>query len=744
MNLFSRTTRGVRLHTKFIVLLTGVSLVPLLVVSLVTLNRFQKTLNADAAKLGEQLAATASAEIKSFMVSQLRILDNVAALYQPEFPIEPDVAEGILENIMFRSENFSDISVVDTNGKEVARKNRLLVITDNDLRSWADTPAFEAVRERSIYIGQVLVQSGRPLFDLGIRIENAHGEFAGAVFAEVDARVMPSVVSEISDIVGRPGRVYIVNEKGIVIAHPDLSYVLGERDLSDLPTVRSVVEAPETAGISSRYTNEQGLDVLGSAHPMSIELFDSRTSTSPRINWFVIAEQPFDVIYGGAREAAIFSIIISFAAVILAALTAVFFAGRISHPIELLHQATQEFGRGNLEYRAPVERRDEIGALGKSFNTMAETIGNTMRSLKHEEEIVSAERNKLSIILSGITNAVIAVDLDNNIILFNKAAETLTGRHSDDVLGKPIQEIITLNDGDHEVAVAEYCPQHGTVIEGPVYSKNDLRMNDLGGGEHIVNLVSGRIREGANIQLGCILTFQDITREFVMDRTKREFVSIAAHQLRTPLTGMAWAAETLLSGAKGALGTAQKELVERGLNAIHGMVGLVNDLLNVTRIEEGRFGIKTEVQSLAPLLERVMTTLQKEALKKNIHLRAEIAEDLPPVAIDASKMEFVFDNIIDNAIKYTPAGGSVRVRMEKEGGDARVTVSDTGIGIPAGDRERVFTKFFRSQKALSYHTDGSGLGLYVARNIIQQHGGRISFETEEDKGTTFSIFLRAV
>ena len=171
------------------------------------------------------------------------------------------------------------------------------------------------------------------------------------------------------------------------------------------------------------------------------------------------------------------------------------------------------------------------------------------------------------------------------------------------------------------------------------------------------------------------------------------------------------------------------------------MVDLVNDLLDVSRIEEGRFGIKPEVQPLAPLLSRVLDNLKKQASKKSVNLESRISPDLPPVSIDVDKMEFVLNNIVDNAVKYTPAGGTVVVSTRAEKNAVVIEVRDTGIGIPAAEFDRVFTKFFRSRKALLYHTDGSGLGLYVAKNIVEQHGGSVAFQSVENQGTTFVISL---
>jgi len=732
-----------RLHTKFIIILISVSLIPLILVAGVTLVRFQRTLSNEAGKLGNQLAATAAAEIRTFMVSQFGILENIAALYHPDFPIDDAQAERLLEIMLLRSENFMDISVVGKDGKELVRKNRLLVVTSGDLRDVQGSEAFSIVQRDGIYVGPVYIQSGRPFFDFGRKISDSRGTFAGAVFAQVDARIMPEVVANISRIVQPPGRVFLVNENGTVIAHPDLSYVLAQRDLRALPPVQSVAEGAEGDIPASTYENETGVRVLGTAHPLTIELFDLRQNTSSRIDWYVITEQPEDAVYGESKAAAAFSIAISLFAVLLAGGTAIYFAGRVAHPIESLHRATLEFGKGNFGSRATVETSDEIGDLAQSFNTTADALSKTVASLKDEERVTAAERDKLRLILTGITNAVVAVDLKGSIVLFNKAAEVLTGHAASSVYGKPLKEIVRLYEGEREVAPEEYSPSGATNAEGVVFRKNELLMKSAKGEEHIVNVVSGRIREGDRIQLGCVITFQDITREAIMERTKREFVSIAAHQLRTPLTGMKWTVESLLSDAKGTLSAAQTAIVGQAMEATRRMIDLVDDLLDVSRIEEGRFGVKPKKQPIAPVIKRVVDDLRPQAARKSVTLNAEVQEDLPEIEFDDDKIQFAISNLVDNAIKYSESGGSVRVRAALHGREIVISVQDSGIGIPASEQDRVFSKFYRSQKALLFHTDGSGLGLYVAKNIVDKHGGRISFSSKEGKGTEFTIALNA-
>ena len=731
--------KGVKLHTKFVILLVGAALLPLAISSIVTLARFQQTLETDATSFGNQLGATAAAEIESFILQQLGFLDYVGIIYHPESPVQKKVADAILENVLYKSEHFVDISIVDKEGFERARKNRILVIAPEDLRDLKDTASYRAAREQGIFVGPVYSREGRIFFDLGRKLVDARGDFVGAVFAQVDAKVMPLVMENISRIAGPSGRVYIVDETGKVIAHPDISYILAERNLADLPLVQKIIARSAEAHISTIYTNETGREVLGSARPMTIKFFDQRSRESFRINWFVITEQPVDVVFGEAEKAKWFAVMISFVVIVLAGILAIFFAGIVSRPIEALHTAALEFGKGNLNYRAVVDTEDEIGVLARSFNIMAQTISESIVSMKKEEEIISAERNKLSVILSGITNAVIAVDLSGGIILFNKAAEALLGLKTQEVFGKTIWQTIKLFEGDRELTVDEYCPpQKDSSYEGPVFSRNDLKIISPNGESHYINLISGHIHEGLSINLRCIITIQDITREFAMEKTKREFVSVAAHQLRTPLTGINWALESLASDV---VVVAHKKVIKGALETVHHMSELVNGLLDVSRVEEGRFGAKLERQSIIPVLKKVFSVFQEAARKNNIEFKTDVPTSLPLLDFDEYKIEMVLNNLLDNAIRYTPPEGKVTVSVMQREEDIVFSIEDTGIGISESETERMFTKFFRSPRAQSVFTDGSGLGLYIAKNIVEQHSGKLWFESKENEGTKFYLSL---
>lgn len=225
------------------------------------------------------------------------------------------------------------------------------------------------------------------------------------------------------------------------------------------------------------------------------------------------------------------------------------------------------------------------------------------------------------------------------------------------------------------------------------------------------------------------------------DRVKSEFISLASHQLRTPLTSLRWAHHALLEGSAGKLNTDQKKVVQTSLDRTLFMLGLVNELLDVTRIEDQEYDLKRVDTPMRTLLEKIVEEFKETADHKHIALTFKAPKTLPSLFIDSNKIKMAVSNIVDNAIKYTPPEGSVVVNAKKTAKDIVIEVSDTGVGIPKEDAYRVFSKFFRAKNAIAMHTNGSGLGLYIAKTIIEKHGGTIALESEPNKKTTVTLTI---
>ncbi len=239
----------------------------------------------------------------------------------------------------------------------------------------------------------------------------------------------------------------------------------------------------------------------------------------------------------------------------------------------------------------------------------------------------------------------------------------------------------------------------------------------------------------------------DITKEVEIDRAKSEFVSLASHQLKTPLTAIGWLAEGLLSGDKGILNEEQKKYIENIHKTDRQMMEMVNDLLNVSRIELGTLQLRPEEMDVSAFAMMVVDEQRKVANDKNVSIKLDFEDALPKINVDKNLIRMVFQNLLSNAIKYTPADGAVAFSIARGGGVKEtifITVSDTGIGIPKDEQDKIFSKLHRAKNAQSFVPDGTGLGLYVVKTIIERVKGVITFDSTEGKGTTFYVTLPVI
>lgn len=355
---------------------------------------------------------------------------------------------------------------------------------------------------------------------------------------------------------------------------------------------------------------------------------------------------------------------------------------------------------------------------------------------------LSAERNKLAVTLSGVRDAVIAVDLNKTIVIFNRAAEHLTGYLAKEVIGKPLDQVIRVYDRNTELTFLHYCPIKTDGFEGVIFSKPALRV--IGRKESHVNLITGQITEGPSVNLGCILTMHDVTQEKQLESMKIDFVSMAAHELRTPLTSIRGYLSVFLNENRAKLNPDQMKLLNSLSTATEQLTSLVENLLSVTRIERGVLNVNLEDIDWSNFVKDSVNVLMPKAREKQLDLQyIEPTQPIPQLKVDKVRITEVITNLLNNAINYTDPGGQIKVWVEYNGGEVITNVADTGKGIPAEAIPQLFNKFYRVTGALEQGIKGTGLGLYITKSIIDMHHGKIWVKSEVDKGSTFSFSLPA-
>lgn len=411
----------------------------------------------------------------------------------------------------------------------------------------------------------------------------------------------------------------------------------------------------------------------------------------------------------------------------------------VSVSLKAILAGIQAVNEGDLTYRINLNSNNEFGSIAQFFNTAATSVE---KVVDERTKQLQAERNKLAVILSGIKDSVIALDLERKIVTFNKNASILTGLSEQEVLGKRIEQVFSLSDNTQQIPLLSYIPDLRPNFEGILYQKDGLKLTTLGGKEAYVNITSFQILEGLSVNLGCILTIHDITTEQELEKMKLDFVSMAAHELRTPLTSINSYLYIFMKENSKNLNDEQNMFLNRINISTKQLMALVENLLNVSKIEQGVFKVTVEETNWPEYVNQTVNQFVSEANEKKIRLNFDKpVEDMPGVKVDKLRINEVLSNLISNALSYTATGGEVIVSVEWKGNEIVTHVKDSGQGIPEQAIPHLFTKFFRVAGKLSQGSKGTGLGLYISKAIVEAHHGRIWVESKLNVGSVFSFSI---
>ncbi|HUX67967.1 MAG TPA: ATP-binding protein [Terriglobales bacterium] len=357
---------------------------------------------------------------------------------------------------------------------------------------------------------------------------------------------------------------------------------------------------------------------------------------------------------------------------------------------------------------------------------------------------VERGRAKTEALLGSIGDGIFAVDGEGRIIEFNRAAAALTGESAADALGRPYAEIIALAEESPGQLPADARPDpvRQAMVQGRAFRfLRGLTLLRRDGARLPVTFSAAPVRDQHGGVAGCIVVFSDASQEREVDRMKNEFISIASHQLRTPMSGVKGALALLLEQVLGPLNPEQLQYLRRAYDSNERLIALVNDLLNISRLEQGSLQLRAEPVPLAEVLRGLVAEYQPRAARYRQLLHLDPGDGDSTILGDPVRLREVFANLLDNAIKYTPEGGAIALRWRALPAELLVEVSDSGVGIPADKLASLFQKFTRIQNPLSGREFGTGLGLYFARSVVELHQGAIDVSSPPGQGTTFRVRL---
>lgn len=401
---------------------------------------------------------------------------------------------------------------------------------------------------------------------------------------------------------------------------------------------------------------------------------------------------------------------------VLAVTLAFFIAGRTTAPVRQLTRMAQQVAAGDLSVRLLPSIQDEVGQLTRAFNEMTE-------QLQAQIQALSTEQSRLGAILEHMADGVLITDADGIVQMLNPAAARILDVKPEVALGSTFSALAR-----HHRLIELWLRCQRTQEE-----QRDAVEKDHGKGTFLQVIITPQRAPAA---AGYLIILQDLTQIRRLETIRRDFISNISHELRTPLASLAALVETLQDGAMDDPVMAERFLnhMERELAA---MTQIVEELLELSRIESHRAPFLLQATPVASLITESVERMRPQAERAGLTLTVKLPENLPAVLVDAERIQRVLTNLLHNAIKFTPGGGSVEVTARREGAWVYVSVRDTGVGIAPADLPRIFERFYKADRARS--GGGTGLGLAIARHIIQAHRGQIWAESIEGQGSTFTF-----
>ena len=408
---------------------------------------------------------------------------------------------------------------------------------------------------------------------------------------------------------------------------------------------------------------------------------------------------------------------------------AILISQEITRPIEEMRKQALRIARGDFSGQVRVMGNDELGQLAGAVNNLSVRVEEAQAS-------TDSERRRLDSVLSHMSDGVLATDRRGNVTIVNNMALQLLGvDHEDDLIGKSIIDVLDIRH-DYTVRQLVNSDQREMIID----MSND-------GNNLILNAYFSPIQRESGFVSGLVCVLHDVTSQQKEERERKQFVSNVSHELRTPLTSVHSYVEALSDGA-----WKDKEVAPKFLNVIQGetdrMIRMINDLLSLSRMDAGTTKLNLEYVNIKELLNYILNRFdmiikneEEDSSKKKYKIERHLTKKDLWVEIDTDKFTQVIDNIMNNAIKYSPDGGIITVRLLETHNHVIMSISDQGLGIPRKDLGRIFDRFFRVDKARSRKQGGTGLGLAISKEVINMLGGQIWVDSVEGHGSTFYISL---
>ncbi len=723
-----------KISSKVLIYFVIISIIPLFVVNFVLLSSARSLLLKSASSRQQTVAESTAESVDNYLAGKINVLFYQSRIYSTEIQNKSN-SQLKFAVLIKQDSDLEQVSVLGAKGMEEIIFNKT-----GQLQNYTDQSRSDAYKAVGFLSGKEYVSSvsynenSEPQITIAVPILKSkitkdtsasdHVEFGeynkpediqGVIVAKYNiSNLWESVLST---KIGVGGYAYVVDGLGNLVAHPDKNFLVKNQKLNNVQSVQDFIhnniETHET-------TSETGTQVISTPRKLT------------QSSWAVIVEEPVSSIYGGILAFIKISTAVILGAVVFSILLSLAFRKQLLDPIKKLSLGAKKFGSGDFSQTITLKSDDELQDLAGTFNNMGYSIKKLVGDLKTKNINLIVEQTKLNSILRSVSDGVIALNQNGEIISINPPAARLIGKQAESLTGKLMSDyFLWVRDGKQFIPNLEKQGlDHYTDLVLP--HGDDVSYLDL-----VVSVLDRKESEVA-----AIITIHDLTPGRELDVMKLDFVAIAAHELRTPLTVVRGYLNLLNTDAIRQLSIYNIENLQKAIVGTDQLSILINNLLNISRIERGEMEIIISKIDLQRLAKEVVTQQSTTATLREQHIVFNpSASKYVYVPGDSSSLREVLNNLIGNALKFTDTGGTVHVNLLTNKDEVRVEVVDNGPGIPPALRSRLFTKFYRVERSLVAGNRGTGLGLYISKTIMDLHHGKIGLEPNPEKGSTFYFTL---
>ncbi len=682
---------------------------PLTFVGIRTVNINKEALQTSILELHTQIAKSFSEKVNYYISeiqNEIPYITNILSMEE----VSITTINNVLKTVVESHQNIVSISLIDNTGKEKTKIYNPSLIVEPGLVDLSGDETFKNLEKNKLSqaISKIFYYNNDPRINLFYRVRKN--------IIVLITITLKSLWDELDKIqIGKTGHAFLVDNEGKIIAHRNKNLI------NKKPEKISIIErAIHAVSIgSSEYKDQNGTEMVGAYAPIQ------------NLMWTIIVQQPKKEAYYSSilmQRQAIILIIVS---ILLSGLIAFFVARNLTKPILEIIKAASKIAQRDFTARIKTKTTDELNDLITTFNSMTEELK------KYDDmqiDKIIAEKTKTEAIIFSIADGIVMTDREGEILLINQKARDILGIEPGNLEGKFIWNSVS------KKQIIDVLNELLNIPDG--IEKSKTKEVDLSSETYsrFYKIITAPVTTVKGDKLGIVTVLRDITLEKEIEQMKDDFLHSITHDLRNPMTSIRGFLKFLLDGIGGPITEQQRKMIETMDRASTRLLSMINDILDLAKLESGRMDIQLSDVDLVEVTQRVLELLQPQILKKSIETKIELLNNTKNVYVrcDCRLIERVINNLLGNALKFTPEGGKITISFLDRNDKVEVSVSDTGEGIPDEYLDKIFDKF---QQVTGQRKGGTGLGLTICKYIVEAHKGKIWVTSKLGQGSTFTFYV---